>query len=120
MPTVIVIDDAIQLIDEPITHVRTIRELARLQRTIQDYLQAHGLAKPADRIISSIEAREIAGNRGYSLPATSLINAYARGNILGAQKVAGSNRWESPESSFLAWLDRWAARDRKKAKKSKA
>jgi hypothetical protein len=108
--TVILIDNSIHLTDDETITVRTIDDLTALHRQISAYLLAHQQPVNPDRYISSIEARRIAQLRGVHLPATTLVSAYDRGNIANARKIPGSNRWESPESSFLAWLDRWIAR----------
>ncbi|RIK27787.1 MAG: hypothetical protein DCC55_39170 [Chloroflexi bacterium] len=112
MPTIIVIDDSIDLPVKQILKINSANDLLRLQRAINAYLHARGADKPNDRYISSVEARQIARASGYEIPTTTLVNAYKRGNIATARKIAGSNRWESLESAFLQWLDRWAARRR--------
>jgi hypothetical protein len=108
--SIIVVDDGIRLSDKEIIAIRTLDDLDKLHRQIGAYLLAHQPGQQADGYISSIEARQIARLRGVALPASTLVSAYVRGNIANARKVPNSNRWESPESSFLAWLARWEAR----------
>lgn len=107
---IIIIDDSINLPIKNLIKIKSVNDLLRLQRTINAYL--HNANKATDRYISSVEARQIARARGYNIPSTTIVNAYTRGNIPTARKIAGSNRWESLESDFLQWLDRWATRRR--------
>lgn len=114
MPKILIVNEQLGILDKDITRIEGIDDLRTLRRIIDGYLHQQGIDHNDKPYISSIEARQIIAARGYQMPSATLINAYARGNIVGAKKIPGSNRWESTEEAFLTWLDRWAARTHRK------
>ena len=65
-------------------------------------------------MITTAEARDLAQQRGISIPITTLINAIRNRRVLGAIKSGPT--WLMPRTAFIAWLDRYQPRAGLRAK----
>lgn len=82
----------------------TVEEAQEVYRLLGDWLAE----KKATDVIGSAEAQRVAMEAGRKIPASTLINACARGTIPGAFKRKG--RWYMPRENFDLWLQEWKIR----------
>ncbi len=90
-------------------YLRDLRDLLLVRQRINEYLDhpvpdttVPPLVTRENVMISSVQARQIAGSLGVDLHKSTITTAIVRGHIPGA--VKRGSRWYVPHDSFMQWF----------------
>lgn len=93
-----------KIISTPVGHYLTVNENLAVKLTYDELIAlSQSLQKILSNTLSTGQARKLAKEHGFSLPAQTLLSACERGNIPGAEK--DGTRWSIPRDTFLSWLE---------------